>query len=183
MFFWNSLAFSRIKWMLAIWFLVPLPLLHPAWTPGSSWFMYCWSLTWRILSITLLVWDECNCVVVWGFFGIAFLWDWNKNLFYYFINFFFNLLALFQSCGHCWVFPICWHTECSAFTASSFRIWISSTGIPLSPLALFIVILPKANLILHSRMSGSGWVITPSWLFGTWDFSSTVFLCILATSS
>ena len=26
-----------------------------AWTSGSSWLMYCWSLTWRILSITLLV--------------------------------------------------------------------------------------------------------------------------------
>ena len=25
------------------------------------------------------MWDECNCVVVWAFFGIAFLWDWNKN--------------------------------------------------------------------------------------------------------
>ena len=25
------------------------------------------------------VWDECSCVVVWAFFGIAFLWDWNKN--------------------------------------------------------------------------------------------------------
>ena len=24
-------------------------------------------------------WDECNCVVVWVFFGIAFLGDWNKN--------------------------------------------------------------------------------------------------------
>ena len=23
--------------------------------------------------------DECNCVVVWAFFGIAFLWDWNEN--------------------------------------------------------------------------------------------------------
>ena len=23
-------------------------------------------------------WDECNCVVVWAFFGIAFLWDWNS---------------------------------------------------------------------------------------------------------
>ena len=26
------------------------------------------------------VWDECNCVVVWAFFGIAFLWDCNENL-------------------------------------------------------------------------------------------------------
>ena len=25
------------------------------------------------------MWDECNCVVTWTFFGIAFLWDWNKN--------------------------------------------------------------------------------------------------------
>ena len=25
------------------------------------------------------VWDECNWVVVWAFFGIAFLWDWNDN--------------------------------------------------------------------------------------------------------
>ena len=25
------------------------------------------------------VWDEGNCVVVWAFFGIAFLWDWNEN--------------------------------------------------------------------------------------------------------
>ena len=25
------------------------------------------------------LWDECSCVVVWAFFGIAFLWDWNEN--------------------------------------------------------------------------------------------------------
>ena len=25
------------------------------------------------------MWDECNCVVVWAFFGIAFLRDWNEN--------------------------------------------------------------------------------------------------------
>ena len=25
------------------------------------------------------VWDECNHAVVWAFFGIAFLWDWNEN--------------------------------------------------------------------------------------------------------
>ena len=25
------------------------------------------------------VWAECDCVVVWTFFGIAFLWDWNEN--------------------------------------------------------------------------------------------------------
>ena len=25
------------------------------------------------------MWDECNCGVIWAFFGIAFLWDWNEN--------------------------------------------------------------------------------------------------------
>jgi len=25
------------------------------------------------------VWDECNCAVVWAFFGIAFLRDWNED--------------------------------------------------------------------------------------------------------
>ena len=35
MFFWNSVAFSMIQRMLAIWSLVPLPFLKPAWTSGS----------------------------------------------------------------------------------------------------------------------------------------------------
>ena len=25
------------------------------------------------------MWNECNCVIVWTFFGIAFLWDWNES--------------------------------------------------------------------------------------------------------
>ena len=75
---------------------------------------------------------------------------------------------LFQSCGHCWGFQICWHIECSTFTASSFRIWKSSTGIPSPPLALFIVTLSNAHLTSHSRMFGSRWVITPSWLSWSW---------------
>ena len=40
--------------MLVIWSLVPFPFLNPAWTPGNSQFRYCWSLFWRIFSITLL---------------------------------------------------------------------------------------------------------------------------------
>ena len=41
-----------IQWMLAVWSLVPLPFLNPACTSGNSWFTYCWSLAWRILSIS-----------------------------------------------------------------------------------------------------------------------------------
>ena len=85
---------------------------------------------------------------------------------------------LFQSCGHWWAFQFCWHIECSTFTASSFRIWNSSTGIPSPPRALSIVMLPKAHLTSHSRMFGSRWVITPSWLSGSWRsflYSSSVY--------
>ena len=121
MFFWNSLAFSVIQRILMIWPLVPLPFLKPAWTsassqPGLENFEHYFTS----------VWDECNCAVVWAFFGIAFLWDWNENW-------------LFQFCGHCWVFHICWYIECSTFTGSPFRIWNTSTRIPSPPLALFIV--------------------------------------------
>ena len=89
---------------------------------------------------------------------------------------------LLQFCGHWWVFQICWHTECSTFTASSFRFWNSSTGIPSPPLVLLIVILPKAHLTSHSRMSGSRWVITPSWFSELWRsllYSSSVYYCHL----
>ena len=65
--------------MLAIWSLVPLHFLNPVWTFGSSLFMYCWRLAWRILSITLLPCEMSANVVVWTFFGIAVLWDWNEN--------------------------------------------------------------------------------------------------------
>ena len=89
---------------------------------------------------------------------------------------------LSPSCGHCWVFQICWPTECSTFIASSFRIWNSSTGIPSPLLALFVVMLPKAYLTSRSRMSGSRWVITASWLSGSWRsflYSSFVYSCHL----
>ena len=31
-------------------------------------------------------WNECNCAVIWIFFGISLLWDWNEN----------------------WLFPVLW---------------------------------------------------------------------------
>ena len=51
-----------------------------------------------------------------------------------------------------------------------------------SPLALFVVMLSKAHLTSHSRMSGSRWVITPSWLSGLWRsflYSFSVYFCHL----
>ena len=85
-----------------------------------------------------------NCAVVWAFLALTFFEIGMKT-------------DLFHSCGHCWVFQTWWHIECSIFTASSFRIWNSSTRIPSPPLALFIVMLSKAHLTSHSRMSASRW--------------------------
>ena len=88
--------------------------------------------------------------------------------------------VLFQSCGHCWVFQICWHIECSTFIASSFRIWNNLAGIPSPPLNLFVVMLPKAHLTSHSRMSGCSWVITPTltWLSGPSNSFFAQFFCV-----
>ena len=97
----------------------------------------------------------------------ALLWDWNEN---------------WPSPVLCWVFQVCWHIECSTFTASSSRIWNSSTGMPSPPWALFVVMLSKAHLTSHSGMSGSRWVITPSWYSGSLRsvlHSSSMYSCHL----
>ena len=90
-----------------------------------------------------------------------------------------NPKDLFQSCVHCWVFHICWHIECSTLTASSFRIWNSLAGIPLFILALFILMLPKARLTSHSKMSGSRWMkhltMCQTWRKVLWMFYLTQF--------
>ena len=81
-------CFTMIYCMLAIWSLVPLPFLNPAWTSGISWFIYCWSLAWRILSITSPVCEMSATVpefehsLALPFFGVGMKTD------------------LFQSCSH-----------------------------------------------------------------------------------
>ena len=143
-----------IHLMLVIWSLVPLPFLNPAWTYGNSQFTYCWSLTGRILSITLLAYEKsamCGSL----------------NILWHCLSLGLECKHLFQSCGHCWVFQICCFIECSTFTASAFRIWNSSAGIPSPTLTLFVVMLPEAHLTLHYRMSGSRWVITALQLSGS----------------
>ena len=78
MFFWNSLAFSMIQRILAIYLISAFPKfslniwkfsVHVLLKPGLENFEHYFAS----------VWDECNCVVVWAFFDIAFLWDWNEN--------------------------------------------------------------------------------------------------------
>ena len=100
------------------------------------------------------MWNEQDSAVVWAFFGIALGLEWK--------------LTYSSSVAT---------AKFSKLTASSFRILNSSAGIPWTPLALFVVILPNAHLTLHTRMSGSRWVTTPSWLSGPWShvsYSSSV---------
>jgi len=100
-----------------------------------------WSMAWRILSIILLV-CEISATVQ----SLNNVWH----------SFFGIGMKPDPSC--LWpllIFP------------TSFRIWNSSTGIPSPPLALFIVMPPKAHLTLHSRMSGCRWMFTPLWLSGS----------------
>ena len=90
---------------------------------------------------------------------------------------------LFQSCGHCWVFQICWHIEGSTLTASSFRIWNSSTGILSPPLALFVVMLPKAHLTSHSRCLTLSWWSHHRDYLGHEDLFCIVLLLIISSAS
>ena len=120
--------------MLAIWSLVPLPFLHPAWTSGSSWFTYCLEDFEHYL--------ECNCMVVWTFsLALPFFGTGMKT-------------DLFQSWGHCWVFQNGWHTECSTLTTLSFRIWNTS-------LALLVVMFPRPTWFLTPGCLAR-WVTAPS---------------------
>ena len=90
MFFWDSLAFSMIQWMLAIWSLVPQTSL------------YIWMFSVHVLLKLSLKdfehylaskWDEHSCMLGSTFFEIVFLLDWLKT-------------DLFLHCGHYWVFQI-----------------------------------------------------------------------------
>ena len=54
------------------------------------------------------MWKESNCIVVWTFFGIAFLWDWSENCFLWPLLSFQNLDLLYTSSVfriHCLSFP------------------------------------------------------------------------------
>ena len=131
MFFWKSLAFLMIQRiiLMAIWSLVPLPFLNPAWTSGSSWFTYCWSLAWRILTITLLAYAAAakslqSCpTLCYSIDGSAIVRQFDHSLALPFFGIGMKT-DVFLSCAHCWVFQICWPIQCRTFTASGFRIWI-----------------------------------------------------------
>ena len=112
-FFWNSLAFccdptdvnnlisgsSAFERSLNIWIFSVHILLKPSLENFEHYFAS--------------VWDEFNCVVVWMFFGIAFLWDWNETLI--------SELCYFSSCLICFSFVSAFHHYSKLITA-----WVCS---------------------------------------------------------
>ena len=111
------------------------------------------------------MWNACKCMVVWTFFGIAFLRDWNEN----WLDSILGPLLSFPNLLAYWVLHL--HriilNNLYRILNSLDRILNSLDRIPSPPLTLFTVMLPKVHLTLHSRMPGSRWVITPSWLSGS----------------
>ena len=153
MFFWNSLAFSSKCWHVI---------------SGSSAFskpnLYIWKFSVHVLLKPSLkdfehnlasMWNEYNDMIVWTFFGIVFLWDWNKN----------------------WLFPVLWPWLSfpnlltyfvQHFNSIIFRILSSSARILSPSLPLLMLMLPMIRLTSPSRMSSSRWVTTPVWLSRSW---------------
>ena len=71
--------------------------------------------------------NEYNCAVVWTFFGTGMKTD------------------LFQSCGHCWVFQICWHIMLGHFSC----VWLCAT-----PWTLALQAPPSVGLSSQEHQSG-----------------------------
>ena len=153
MFFWNFLAFSMIQRMLAIWSLVPLPFLIQlehlevlssctveAWL-GEFWALLYYHVRWVQLCGSLKI--------LWHCLSLELEWKLTFSILV--------AIAEFSKSATYW---------CITLAAASFKIWNSSAGIPSSPLALFIVMLPKAHLTSHCRISDSRWMTTPLQLSG-----------------
>ena len=91
---WNLISgfFAFSKSSLNIWKF----MVHVQLKPGLENFEHYFAI----------VWDACNCVVVWAFFGIAFLWDWNEY----------------------WPFPVLWpllrFPNLLAFWVQHFVFWV-----------------------------------------------------------
>ena len=113
------------------------------------------------------MWDECNCAVVehlWHCLSLGLEWT----------------LAFSSPVATAEFFKFA--GILSATLSKHHLLGFISNGIPSPPLALFVVIFPKDQLTSHSRMSGSRWVIIPSWLSGSWRsflYNSSVYSCHL----
>ena len=100
------------------------------------------------------VWDESNCAVAWTFFGIR------------------MKIGLFQSCGHCWVFHICWYIEYSTFTAS---FWSFTNLLVVEIAQLEFPVLHLAFYLFYTLLL----LLSHVWLFATpWAAAHQAYLSL-----
>ena len=164
MFFWNFLAFLMIQgcWQFDLWLLCLSKsilnickfsvhiLLKPSFKNYEHYF--------------ISTWNKCNCSVVWTFLGTTFLGDWNEN---------WPFLVLWPLLS----FPNLLAYSVQHLTVSSFRIWNSSAEIPSPPVALFVVMRPKASLSLHDHLGRFCYLSLL--FFGTLDSNGYIFPFLL----
>ena len=106
------------------------------------------------------VWDECNLSILWDWLSLGLQWKLTFS----------SPVATAEFSKFAGIFSA---------ALSQHHLLGFETGIPSPPLALFLVMIPEAHLTSHSRMPGSRWVITPSWLSVSLRPFCTALLCIL----
>ena len=151
--------------VLAIWSLVPLPFLNPAWTSGSS------RLKPGLENFEhyfTSVWDECNCAVVWAFWhclslGLEWKLTFSSPVATAEFSKFARILNEALSQHHLFRFEI---VHWNPITSTSFVHSDASSG--------------PCDFAFQDVCCR--WVITPSWLSGelrSFLYSSSVYSCHL----
>ena len=97
------------------------------------------------------MWDECNCAVVWHCLSLGLEWK---------LTFSSSVATAEFSKFACILSSALSQHHVLGFQIAQMEFH--------PPLALFIMMLPKAHLTLPSRVSGCRWLITPSWSSGSW---------------
>ena len=115
------LPFPKIS--LNIWKFMVHVLLKPGWENFEHYFTS--------------VWDECNCAVVWAFFGITLLCDWNGNW-------------PFPVLCHCCIFHICRHIAV-VWTKSAIFLSYACTVIGFGGVTLHLL-RQRSEFLFHNKL-------------------------------
>ena len=109
------------------------------------------------------MWDACNCAVVWAFFGIAFLWDWNEN----------------------WPFPVLWPLLSFPNSLISLSIIFSlsknNLSLKLSIFYVLIVLIATYSFYLFCSLSlFHGYFLNVVWIISLSTFFNFSYLSVSA---
>ena len=117
-----------------------------------------------------IMWDECNCEVVWAFFGIAFLRDWNENWPFpalWPLLSFPNLLAYWVQHFHSIIFQGLKQLNWNSITSTSFVLsqaifWLICALCIFFSLLLYICVFKNFMLLSYIDMN-------QPWIYNVWQ--------------